>query len=84
MSRCYDLGTLQLHQCLAPSRECGMTLDTMHDAHSVLCFEHHGQDCRVRGPLVVSPTIHRKTGTGGNNVPLVLHRSTFAIEPNRP
>ena len=79
MSRCYDLGTLQLHQCLAPTRECGMTLDTMHDAHSVLCFEHHGQDSRVRGPLVVSPTIHRKTGTGGNNVPLVLHRSCFAL-----
>ena len=74
MSRCYDLGTLQLHECLAPSRECGMTPDTMHDAHSVLCFEHHGQDSCVRGPLAVAPTIHRKTGTGGNNVPLVLHK----------
>ena len=41
---------------------------------SLLCFEHHGQDSRVRGPLSVAPTIHRKTGTGGNNLPLVLHK----------
>lgn len=75
MSRCYDLGTLQLHQCLAPSRECGMTLDTMHDAHSVLCFEHHGMD--------VAPTLSAREpaspGSTGNN-PLVLHRSSFALD----
>ena len=76
----WEIGTLQFAQCYCPSKEVAHTLDTMHDAHSVLCFEHHGQDSRVRGPLSVSPTIHRKTGTGGNNVPLVLHRSCFALD----
>ena len=83
MSRCYDLGTLQLHQCLAPSSECGMTLDTMHDAHSVLCFEHHGMDSRVRPLMDVAPTLSARNtaspGVSGNN-PLVLHRSTFALD----
>lgn len=67
-----DIGTLQLHQCQHPSREVLMTLDTMHDAHSVLCYENHGQDSRVR-PITVCPVISQKAGTGGNNLPLVLH-----------
>ena len=75
----WEIGTLQAMQCACPAKEVARTLDTMHDADSVLCFEHHGQDSRVRGPLVVSPTIHRKTGTGGNNVPLVLHKISLTV-----
>ena len=38
----------------------------------LLLFENHGQDSRITGPLDVSPTVSRKYGTGGNNIPLVL------------
>lgn len=38
----------------------------------VMLFENHGQDSRITGPLKVAPTVSRKYGTGGNNVPLVL------------
>jgi len=37
----------------------------------VQVYENHGQDSRITGPLEVSPTVSRKYGTGGNNVPLV-------------
>ena len=72
-----DIGTLQLHQCQHPSREVLMTLDTMHDAHSVLCYEHHAQDSRVRGPIFVAQTFGSSNansmGVSGNN-PLLVQR----------
>lgn len=37
----------------------------------VALFKNHAQDSRVTGPLDVSPTLSRKWGTGGGNVPLV-------------
>ena len=42
------------------------------DMTGVKIYENHGQDSRVKDCGQVSPTIHRKTGTGGNNVPIVL------------
>jgi len=44
---------------------------TKNDRHAVAVYENHGQDSRITGPLEVAPTISRKFGTGGNNVPLV-------------
>lgn len=41
-----------------------------------LVYQNHGQDCRYKGPLSIAPTIARKYGTGGNNVPLVLTMAT--------
>ena len=73
MSHFYDIGTGQAQQVLMPSWECAKTLDCMHDAHFVLCYENHGQDSRVR-PITVCPVISQKAGTGGNNLPLVLHK----------
>ena len=35
-------------------------------------FENHGQDCRLKGPLTVAPTVSRTFGAGGNNTPLVM------------
>ena len=40
----------------------------------VECFENHGQDSRVK-PIEVSDTRNQKDGTGGNNLPLVVHKS---------
>ena len=67
-----DIGTGQPGQFFHLDPECARTLDTMHDAHFVLCYENHGQDSRVR-PITVCPVISQKAGTGGNNLPLVLH-----------
>lgn len=67
-------------------REVAKTLNCMHEAPRILTvrhevangsrmtkiYENHGQDSRVRDCGEVSPTIHRKTGTGGNNVPIVM------------
>lgn len=38
---------------------------------SVLCYENHGQDSRVR-EIYCAPTIPQKAGTGGNNLPVVM------------
>ena len=35
------------------------------------CYENHAQDSRVKDCGDTSPTIHGKSGTGGNNLPLV-------------
>ena len=34
-------------------------------------YENHGIDSRYKGPLDVAPTLSARTGTGGNNLPLV-------------
>jgi DNA (cytosine-5)-methyltransferase 1 len=36
-------------------------------------YENHAQDSRVKGPLVVAPTVSATYGMGGNNTPIVLH-----------
>ena len=46
------------------------------DRHGVAykseCYENHAQDSRVK-PIEVSDTRNQKDGTGGNNLPLVVH-----------
>jgi site-specific DNA-cytosine methylase len=37
----------------------------------VVVYENHAQDSRITESEDVSPTLHSKMGTGGNNVPLV-------------
>lgn len=45
-------------------------------ANSVVqCFENHAQDSRVKS-IEVSDTRNQKDGTGGNNLPLVVHTQT--------
>ena len=87
MFRFYDLGTFANRTGQSRRPEVSRTLDTMHDAHSVLCFEHHGMDSRVRPLMDVAPTLSARNtaspGVSGNN-PLVLHRSTFALDHQRP
>ena len=39
---------------------------------AVKIYENHGQDSRIRDCGQLSPTVSRKYGTGGNNVPLVV------------
>ena len=38
----------------------------------VRCFENHGNDSRVTESEGISPTITSRSGTGGNNLPLVM------------
>ena len=69
----YDIGNGQATEATIAAKECCQTLNTMHD-HQAVCFENHAQDSRVR-PIEVSDTRNQKDGTGGNNLPLVVHRS---------
>ena len=38
-------------------------------------YENHGKDARVKGPMDTCPTITALYGTGGNNTPLVHHKT---------
>lgn len=42
---------------------------------AVQAFENHAQDSRIK-PIEVSDTRNQKDGTGGNNLPLVVHKQT--------
>ena len=69
----YGIGNGQAAEASATIRECSQTLNCMHDKQAtVQCFENHGQDSRVK-PIEVSDTRNQKDGTGGNNLPLVVH-----------
>ena len=39
--------------------------------HQPLVYENHGIDARYKGPLPVFPTITARSGTGGNNLPIL-------------
>lgn len=41
----------------------------------IAVYENHGQDSRYKS-IETSPTISAKAGTGGNNLPLVVHETT--------
>src|SRR5690554_3368789 len=53
------------------AREKAHTLDQAQGQAVAQLYENHGQDSRLTGPLEVAPTVAKKYGTGGNNVPLV-------------
>lgn len=40
---------------------------------TILVYENHGQDSRIKGPLDKAPAINAQAGTGGNNLPLVQY-----------
>ena len=48
--------------------------------HLAVCYENHGQDSRVKDCGDLSPTIHAKAGTGGNNLPLVAFQQNASGE----
>ncbi len=47
-----------------------------------LLFENHGIDARYTGPHPVSPTLSARSGTGGNNLPLVADDLCYCITGN--
>jgi site-specific DNA-cytosine methylase len=49
------------------------TLDTNPTPQAV-CYEHHGNDSRIREAGDTSPTITSRAGTGGNNLPILCLR----------
>ena len=42
------------------------------------CYENHGQDSRIKDCGDLSPTITKKAGTGGNNLPIVAGCNVYA------
>lgn len=51
-------------------------------APTIVCYENHAQDSRVKEHGNLSPTCHAQMGTGGNNVPLILWKhSSKQAEP---
>lgn len=67
-------------QCVVDMRQIEVGSDevsptliaTDYKGGKAVCFENHGQDSRVK-EIEVSPVIAGKSGTGGNNLPLVLN-----------
>lgn len=61
-------------------KELAPTLSAMESGNkpAVLLYENYGQDSRIKGPLDKSPTINAQAGTGGNNLPVVLHSYCIA------
>ena len=45
-----------------------------HGHQPLVLYENHGIDARYTGPHEVAPTLSARTGTGGNNLPIVEHR----------
>lgn len=48
------------------------TLRTQEHGHQPLIYENCGIDSRYTGPHTVAPTLSACTGTGGNNLPMVI------------
>lgn len=61
-------------------KEIAPTLSTMDSGNkpAVLLYENHGADSHIKGPQDTSPTITARAGTGGGNLPLVLHSYCIA------
>ena len=50
---------------------------------SLVLFENHGIDGRYTGPLQASPTLSARSGTGGNNLPLIAEEpDSYCIAGN--
>ena len=58
-------------QVMDCSEDVTGTLRAQEHGHQPLVFENHGVDARYKGPLPVAPTITARSGTGGNNLPIV-------------
>ena len=53
------------------------------NTQSLVLFENHGIDGRYTGPLPVSPTLSARSGTGGNNLPLIAEEpGSYCIAGN--
>ncbi len=64
---------LDMRQVEANGDEVSPTLiSTDYKGGKAVCFENHGQDCRVK-EIEIAPVLSAKSGTGGNNLPLVLN-----------
>lgn len=68
-----SIGNGQLHTLQTPYYELAQTLDCMHDAPAILCYENHQQDNRLKEMNECCCTLNAHMGTGGNNVPIVQH-----------
>lgn len=69
-------------QRIGCSEEVSGTLRAQEHGHQPLLFENHGIDARCTGPHPVSPTLSARTGTGGNNLPIVSEAPCYCITGN--
>ncbi|MFK4765152.1 DNA cytosine methyltransferase [Desulfobaculum sp. SPO524] len=59
---------------------CNLGKGVHNQSPLLLAFEHHMQDSRVKSIKTVFPQLNAKAGTGGGNLPLVMHTPvTFKI-----
>lgn len=73
-------GVLCLNDQGGERKEIAPTLSAMDSGNkpAVVLYENHGIDMRIKGPVDKSPTITAWAGTGGNNLPLLLHSYCMA------
>ena len=65
---CFDIRRdSELENGIAPTLTA-----TDYKGGKAVCFENHGQDSRVK-EIEIAPVLSAKSGTGGNNLPLVLN-----------
>ena len=57
-----------------PRRDSEARREEGQDSTRVI-YEYHGQDSRVKETKNITPTLTRKMGTGGGNVPIIYERS---------
>lgn len=76
----FKLGQGSKEKGIGYQKEIAHTLSAMDSGNkpAVLLYENHGADSRIKGPLDKSPAINAQAGTGGNNLPLVLHSYCIA------
>jgi len=70
-------GTLEARHDSSPCADRGQNVICVQPP---ICYENHGQDCRIKELAKgVSPQLNAKAGTGGNNLPLVQEMKCYDV-----
>lgn len=84
---------MRLYEGVQPTLTCGggkagqgsniILMEYLHEKEGSHLYENHPQDSRITGPHAISPSCTARWGTGGGNVPLVLHEKGVGTCPTR-
>jgi len=62
-------------QCMGVTENVTGTLRAQDHGHPpLILFDNHAIDARYTGPHEIAPTLTRRSGTGGNNLPIIQQR----------